>query len=147
MSVFVAACQFYELYLDGERVVDASVANSGTGARILDMAWTQFSVGRLYSVYDLAPPAAGRHALGLMIGQGFCAQYTAMVQIHLHAAADDHIVQTITTSSAWQATQSPVLADSVYYGETYDARLEEPGWWWWRSPCPHVCPRSARLLF
>ncbi len=35
----------------------------------------------------------------------------------------------VITDDSWQATQhSPIVSDSVYNGETYDARLEQPGW-------------------
>ena len=66
MSVFVSACQYYILYLDGSRVGDHE----------LDVVWTKFGENRSYASYSLDPSlfGAGKHALGLEIGQGFCGE-------------------------------------------------------------------------
>jgi alpha-L-rhamnosidase len=32
------------------------------------------------------------------------------------------------SDESWKAAKSPILKNMVYYGETYDARLEQPGW-------------------
>ncbi|MEA2068784.1 MAG: family 78 glycoside hydrolase catalytic domain, partial [Verrucomicrobiota bacterium] len=40
----------------------------------------------------------------------------------------DGTEETIATGSEWRAATGPVLFDNVYVGETYDARLEIPGW-------------------
>ncbi len=34
----------------------------------------------------------------------------------------------ITTDENWKATTGPILMSEIYNGETYDARLEKPGW-------------------
>ncbi len=34
----------------------------------------------------------------------------------------------IVTDSHWKTSTGPILFDSIYGGETYDARLEKPGW-------------------
>jgi len=34
----------------------------------------------------------------------------------------------IATDDSWKSAQSPILFDNPYAGETYDARLELPGW-------------------
>ena len=39
VSLFVSACQYYRLYLDGQRVGDGD--GDGVGARELDVAWTK----------------------------------------------------------------------------------------------------------
>jgi alpha-L-rhamnosidase len=42
---------------------------------------------------------------------------------------DEHVLQTIVTNGGWSAgVAGPVIWDSTYYGEAYDARLEEAGW-------------------
>jgi alpha-L-rhamnosidase len=37
-------------------------------------------------------------------------------------------VETIVTDQSWKASDGPVLMNSIYLGETYDARLEQKGW-------------------
>ena len=34
----------------------------------------------------------------------------------------------IGTDQNWKATTGPILMSEIYHGETYDARLEKPGW-------------------
>jgi len=36
--------------------------------------------------------------------------------------------QTIVTDETWKAGTGPILRNSVYLGEVYDARQEQPGW-------------------
>lgn len=126
-TVFVSACQYYELYVDGRRV----------GRNELDVVWTRFDRNRSYATHelDVALLAPGPHALGLMVGQGFCGesdgkagpnQRAALLRLALHdAQGHQEIVGTDTT---WSAGQGPIVYDSTYYGESFDARLEQPGW-------------------
>src|SRR5207237_6608483 len=41
--------------------------------------------------------------------------------------ADGHLDR-ICTDDSWRATRGPILASDLYDGESYDARLERPGW-------------------
>jgi len=34
----------------------------------------------------------------------------------------------IVTDETWCAATGPILLSGIYEGETYDARLEQPGW-------------------
>jgi alpha-L-rhamnosidase len=117
VSIFVSACQYYQLHLDGGLV----------GNNVLDVGWTNFPTNRSYTSYNVSPSLLGPgcHTVGLMIGQGFCGQYTALVQIHFHRASDDSVFMVLGSDSTWSASSGPVLADSTYYGETYDARHEQ----------------------
>src|SRR5207245_665151 len=36
--------------------------------------------------------------------------------------------KTVGTDENWKAAESPILHAEIYAGETYDARLEKPGW-------------------
>ena len=130
-SVFVSACQYYLLYIDGVRV----------GSRELDVVWSRFQYFRSYASYEidaaaLLPP--GPHTLGLALGQGFCAQSgaktgnhstQALLRLALHAA-DGSLTQPplVTDNATWSGGSGPVLTDSTYYGEQHDGRREQPGW-------------------
>ena len=110
---------------------------------MLDVGWTNTATNRTYATYNLTladlvdpvPPAgsaASEHAIGLFLGQGFCSGYAGLLQMHIHAADNDAMVlQTVATTAAtgaWSMSQGPITADSTYYGETYEAALEQPGW-------------------
>jgi hypothetical protein len=127
-TIFVAACQYYTLLLDGAVV----------GDQRLDGPWTEFYTNRSYTTFDvdvsLVQP--GPHALGLRVGQGFCAgaahdefqpdaERSAIVLLQLHGT--DGVVRVVSDGS-WTSSSSPIQSDSTYYGEVYDAREEQPGW-------------------
>ena len=129
-TLFVAACQYYSLLLDGAVV----------GDQRLDSPWTEFYTNRSYTTLDIDPAllAPGPHALGLRVGQGFCAETahdefqpdaerSAILLLQLHGAADD-VVMRVVTDESWTASSGPIQNDSTYFGEFYDAREEQAGW-------------------
>jgi len=129
VSVFASACQYYLLYLDGVRV----------GARELDVAWTRFQYFRSYATYELDPALLppGPHTLGLALGQGFCGQSggkagnhttQGLLRLALHAADGSLTQPAVVTDATWSSGSGPVLSDSTYFGENYNASMEQPGW-------------------
>lgn len=126
----------YELRLNGERV----------GDHVLDPGWTSYSKRVLYSTYDVTGQLKqGRNAVGVMLGNGWfnplplrmwghinprealtIGEPRAIVQLVVEFT--DGTRQTIATDSTWRVTDGPILRNSVYLGETYDARREQPGW-------------------
>ncbi len=56
---------------------------------------------------------------------------TGLVQLEVHtrnSSGDVNVYTFITDPSSWRGTASgPIVSDSVYQGESYDARLEQPG--------------------
>ena len=48
--------------------------------------------------------------------------------LQLEVRHEDGSVLTIVTDSSWKAETGPILKSDIYNGETYDARLELPGW-------------------
>lgn len=129
VSVFVSACQYYLLYIDGVRI----------GVRELDVAWTRFQYFRSYATYELDPATLtpGPHTIGLALGQGFCGQSggnagnhstQALLRLALHAADGSLLQPPIVTDQSWSSGSGPVLTDSTYFGEQYNASMEQPGW-------------------
>jgi hypothetical protein len=128
-TLFIAACQYYTLYLDGTVV----------GDQMLDGPWTSFYTNRSYTthVIDTSLLAPGTHTLGVRIGQGFCnnaghnaydpkAERSTIALLQLHDTA--FWVHKVASDRSWLSSDSPIRSDSPYYGETYDAREEQPGW-------------------
>jgi alpha-L-rhamnosidase len=48
--------------------------------------------------------------------------------VQLEVQYTDGSRETIVTDKEWRAATGPILTNSLYDGETYDARLEHPGW-------------------
>ena len=128
-SVFVSACQYYLLFIDGVRV----------GSRELDVAWTRFQYFRSYASYEIDPSllAPGPHTLGLALGQGFCGQSggnagnhtpQGLLRLALHGSGGSLLQPPVVTDETWSSGSGPVLTDSTYYGEQYNASMEQPGW-------------------
>ncbi len=123
-------------FLNGERI----------GDHMLDTPWTQFNKELLYTTFDISNLIRkGENAIGIMLGNGW---YNPMplkmfqrwnlrdaltvgkpaVKAQLRITYNDGSVETIATNNGWQAGHGPVLMNSVYLGEKYDARLEQKGW-------------------
>lgn len=50
------------------------------------------------------------------------------LKLELDITYEDGSTQQVTSDGGWKAADGPTRTESVLYGETYDARLEQPGW-------------------
>lgn len=128
--VYVTALGYYELHINGKKV----------GHDVLDPAWTTYPKRVLYSTYDVTDALRdGQNAIGVMLGGGWATLNEAATHIQAYYKAPalllDMQIQmadgktiTIATDSSWKTSRGPVVEDSVYNGEVFDARLETPGW-------------------
>ncbi len=134
--VFVSGLGYYELRLNGERV----------GDHVLDPGWTTYSKRVLYSTYDVTSQLQrGANAVGVMLGNGWFNPLPLRLwgainprdnltigepRVIVQLAVDftDGTSQTVASDQTWRAGQGPVLRNSVYLGEVYDARKEQRGW-------------------
>lgn len=115
---YVSGLGYYELYLNGRRA----------GNHVLDPANQLHEKRALYAVYDVgALLREGENAAGLMLGHGWW-RGTCSGWLQLRIEYRDGTVHNVTTDESWRWSRGPILAESLYHGETYDARLELPGW-------------------
>jgi len=134
--IYVSGLGYYELRLNGRRV----------GDQVLDPGWTTYSKRVLYSTYDVTQQLQrGRNAVGIMLGNGWyhplplglwgrinvgdaltTGEPCAIAQIQVDFT--DGTSQIIRTDERWRGGDGPILRNSVYLGEVYDARREQPGW-------------------
>ena len=126
--VYVAALGYYQLRLNGRRI----------GHNVLDPAWTTYPKRVLYRTYDVTHALRdGHNVIGVMLGGGWATQtaggipgyYTApALLLQMNITLTDGREIGIASDASWQMHSGPILRDSVYNGEIYDARLEQPGW-------------------
>ena len=129
--LYATARGLYELRLNGERVGDA----------VLAPGWTDYAQRVQYQTYDVAPLLrSGENTLGAILGTGWYAghvgwfgqtrHYGSSPRLLLRLAIDheDDTTTTIVSDGAWWARTGPILASDLLMGETYDARLDLPGW-------------------
>ena len=134
--LYIAGLGYSIAYLNGQRV----------GDQLLDMPWTQFDKQVMYNTFDVTSLLhKGKNALGVMLGNGWYnplpfklfqtwnIRHTLTVgkpcvKAQLRITFSDGSTETIVTNEFWKAGDGPILKNSVYLGELYDARLEQKGW-------------------
>ncbi len=128
--MYICGLGYYELFINGHRI----------GTDQLNPGMTTFDARAFYVTHDITGAVRqGRNGIGVMLGNGFYGQNIAFMAAWLAWGPPvllakcvieytDGSMDTIATDSNWRVTTGPVLFDNVYAGETYDARLEIPGW-------------------
>ncbi len=130
---YIAAGGLYELYINGEKA----------GDHRLDPTYTRFDRRNLYVTYDVTSLVKqGRNAVGVLLGNGWYNHQSTAVWyfdrapwrnrpvfcMDLRIEYDDGSEETLSTDNSWKTSLSPVVFNSIYTAEHYDARLEQPGW-------------------
>ncbi len=114
---YVAGIGYYELHVNGGKI----------GSNVLDPAWTTYDQRVLYTTYDVtAHLHRGRNAVGVMLGEGWYHARALKFQMNIELEGGKHL--SVTSGAEWKAADGPIVSDSVWDGEVYDARRETPGW-------------------
>jgi alpha-L-rhamnosidase len=143
--VYVTGLGYFELYLNGEKVSDDVLVPNQTNYSErpelpqkfipVDDNFREYKVMYLaYDVKDLLNK--GENAIGSILGNGFYNPASAWTEGYgtprfisqLHITYSDGSEEVVVSDESWKASRSPILMDMIYYGEHYDARLEQPGW-------------------
>lgn len=130
---YVTAAGLFELSVNGNKV----------GNHALDPMYTRFDKRNLYVTFDITPLiTAGENAVGVLLGNGwYNHQSTAVWDFHkahwrnrprfllnLRVTYEDGTVETLSTGPDWKTSTGPVIFNSIYTAEHYDARLVQKGW-------------------
>lgn len=129
--VFVTGLGQYELRLNGEKVGDG----------FLSPGWTDYRKSCLYNIHDVTGAMKkGRNAIAAVVGNGFfninreryrklvIAYGAPMLILKLQLEFDSGAREVVVSGPDWKTQVSPITFSSIYGGEDYDARLEQPGW-------------------
>ena len=129
--LYASAMGLYELELNGKRV----------GEQYLTPGWTAYDFRYQYQTYDVtAALKSGANCLGAMLGDGwfrgrsgwkgrrdlYGKKLALLAQLVIRYT--DGTQEIVTSDENWKASTGAILASDIYDGETYDARLEKPGW-------------------
>ncbi len=131
--VYIVAAGLFELSINGRKIGDHK----------MDPTYTRFDRRNLYVTHDVTQELKdGDNAIGLLLGNGwYNHQSTAVWYFHqapwrarpkfcmdLRIEFDDGSVETISSDNSWRTSLSPVVFNSIYTAEHYDAQKEQPGW-------------------
>ena len=126
-TAWVCGLGFFELQINGRKI----------GDHLMDPALSLYPRRAFYVTFDVTKEVvAGNNAIGVILGSG--RYYFKRVAKHfgiprllmqLEVEHQDGTVTRILSDGSWSFTdQGPIRANQEYDGETYDARMEMPGW-------------------
>jgi len=128
--VYVSSLGLYELYINGKKV----------GDQLFTPGWTSYNKRIQYQTYDVTSMLQTKNAIGAILGDGwyrgnigwqdqrnyYGGKLALIAQVHIsYTDGTDEIIE---TGEGWKATTGPIIFSDIYNGETYDARMEMPGW-------------------
>lgn len=130
---YIAVGGLYELSINGEKI----------GNHRMDPVYTRFDRRTMYVTHDVtAQLQYGKNAIGVLLGNGWYNHQSTAVWnfdkapwrnrpafcMDLRIVYEDGSVETITSGNHWKTSLSPIVFNSIYTAEHYDARLEQEGW-------------------
>ena len=126
--IYVSGLGIYELHLNGQRISE----------ELFTPGWTNYPKHIQYRTYDVTDQLKkGANAIAVVVGNGWWGQGMAspwkdgpgraIVQMEIQHT-DGSVDQVVASDQTWRSKQTPIVLDSFYDGETYDATQEEPGW-------------------
>lgn len=129
--LYATAMGLYEMSLNGKRV----------GDEYFTPGWTSYDFRYQYQTYDVTSSLkGGANCLAAMLGDGWFRGRMAWgdkrnsygkklaLLAQLVITYKDGTQQVVGTDDRWKSATGAVLESDIYNGETYDARLEQPGW-------------------
>ncbi|TCD08374.1 alpha-rhamnosidase [Pedobacter frigidisoli] len=131
--VYIAAGGLYELSINGKKI----------GNHRMDPMYTRFDRRTLYVTYDVTKEIIqGKNAVGVLLGNGWYNHQSTAVWdfekapwrnrptfcLDVRITYDDGTVEIIKSGKNWKTALSPIIFNSIYTAEHYDARLEKAGW-------------------
>ncbi|MCL2646966.1 MAG: glycoside hydrolase family 78 protein [Phycisphaerales bacterium] len=130
--LYATAMGFYEFRLNGQKV----------GDQVFAPFWTDYRKRVQYQVFDVTNllKSGKENVAGIILGDGWYCGYTgnigrrqfygdrpkAFAQIVLRYS--DGESEMIVTDDTWTTAAGPIISSDLMMGESYDARLEMPGW-------------------
>ncbi|MGQ8338229.1 glycoside hydrolase family 78 protein [Sunxiuqinia sp. A32] len=130
---YIAVAGLYELTLNGKKV----------GNHRLDPMYTRFDRRNLYVTYDITNQLNEQeNAVGVLLGNGWYNHQSTAVWyfdkapwrarpkfcMDIRITYEDGSQETIGSGVDWKTALSPVIFNSIYTAEHYDARKEIDGW-------------------
>ena len=131
-TVYLCGLGHYELSINGRKV----------GNDLFAPLWSDYRKTIYYNTYDVTDYLrTGANALGVLLGNGFyniadSSRYRKLqigfgpetLNLKLRIRYADGSEAIVASDGTWRYDRSPITFNTIYGGEDYDARLEQPGW-------------------
>ena len=122
---------FYELTINNKKVGDAEFAP----------LWSDYDKSIFYNLYDVTSYLQlGDNEIRVLLGNGFYneqgGRYHKLrisfgpptLKFFLYVIYEDGMRERLLSDENWEWAPSPIVFNSIYGGEDYDARIEPTGW-------------------
>lgn len=125
-KVSICGLGFYELNINGKQIGDAVMAP----------LWSDYDKTLFYNTYDVTRQMQRHNEISVLLGNGFYneqgGRYTKLLVsfgpptllFRMDVTYEDGTYDHLVSNADWQWQLSPVVFNSMYGGEDYDARLE-----------------------
>ncbi|MBI9017868.1 MAG: family 78 glycoside hydrolase catalytic domain [Phycisphaerae bacterium] len=134
------------LYITGLGYYEASLNGNRIGDHMLDPGWTNYAKRVYYSTYDITSQLKnGDNCIAVMVGNGWynplplrmwgrrnLREHVPVGRPRFISQLDitytDGSTQSVVSDQNWKVTEGPIIRNSIYLGEIYDARKEINNW-------------------
>jgi alpha-L-rhamnosidase len=129
------------LYITSLGLYEAEINGKKVGDQVLTPGWTSFHSRVQYQTYDVSSMlSSGENAIGVTLGNGWYRAFRGFrpsedlgkesldLLAQLEVTYSDGTREVVLTDDSWKSAMGPIRSSVIYDGETYDARLEIPGW-------------------
>jgi len=127
--LYITSLGLYQVFINGKKVSND----------LFTPGWTSYNKRLQYQTYDVSAMISDKTTLGAILGDGWYRgsigwgqnnyygdQLALLLQLNIEYT--DGTNELVTTDPGWKITTGPISSSEIYHGETYDARLEMPGW-------------------
>ena len=129
--VYISGMGHYEMHINGKKVGDSEFSP----------LWSEYSKTIYYNTYDVTDMlSSGDNAISVLLGNGFFnvqrgTRYSKLMTsfgapqmiMRMDINYSDGTSKTIVSDPTWKYALSPITFNSIYGGESYDARLVQNG--------------------
>lgn len=130
-KIFISGLGHYKLSLNGNNLGKSEFAP----------LWTDYDKTVYYNIYDVSKELKpGENVIGTLLGNGmynmigkryskfFISFGPPTLFLQLNVEYEDGTQENFSTDKSWKYSKSPITFNTIFGGEDYDARLEQPGW-------------------
>lgn len=119
---YICGIGYHEFYINGAKVSD----------RVLNPGVTDYDKTLLYDTYDMTSLlCSGDNIVGIEVGYGWFGSRKLLAQFYVEYADGEVYEDHSDCNFGWWVSGTPILENSIYGGEIYDARIEDkciPHW-------------------